>query len=105
MRDDSRNGAGCGEAKNGYSRDVRKEDLIAYANRDWAGNERRKREFMAQQACAMTVTERLAVGDELRRYAQMLHPEWPTAEDRAADLAVHLRVSESLRSVIRTGRR
>ena len=85
--------------------DVRKEDLIAYANRDWAGIERGKRELMAQQARQMTVTEKLAFGDQLRRYAQMLHPEWPTAEDREADLAVHIRVSESLRSVVRTRRR
>lgn len=102
MRDDSKNRRRCGGAILGL---VRKEDLIAYANRDWAGIERSKRELMAQQARAMTVTERLAAGDELRRYAQMLHPQWPTPEDRAADLAVHIRVSESLRSVVRTGRR
>ena len=78
---------------------VRKEDLIAYANRDWAGNERRKRELMAQQAREMTAGRKLAMGDSLRRYAYSFHPDWPTAEHRAEDLAVHIRVSECLRSV------
>ena len=86
-------------------RDVRKEDILAYVNRDWAGNEKRKREFMAQQAREMTAAEKLAAGDALRRHAKMLHPHWPTAEDRAADLATHVRVSEALRSVASIRRR
>ena len=82
-----------------FSEGMRKEDLIAYANRDWAGNERSKWQFRAKQAREMTATEKLAIGDALRHHAYSLHPHWPTAEHRAEDLAVHIRVSECLRSV------
>jgi hypothetical protein len=78
---------------------MRKEDFIAFAGRDWAAVAALKRRTWAESKRAMTPSEALAIGDELRRHAQALHPDWPTEEDRRADLAVHVRVSESLRRV------
>jgi len=70
-------------------------EAIAWAPRD-AVLERRT---WAELKRGMTPGEALALGDELRRHAQKLRPDWPTEEDRRADLAVHIRVSESLRRV------
>jgi hypothetical protein len=39
---------------------------------------------------------RLRLSDELRRHALLLHPDWPTAEQRAADYEAHVRLSERL---------
>jgi len=53
----------------------------------------------------MTPGDALRVGDDLRNYVKSLHPNWPTEEDRRNDLAVHVRVSESLRRADTTRRR
>jgi hypothetical protein len=78
---------------------MRKEDLVAYAGRDWAAVAALKRRTWAELKRGMTPGDALALADELRRHAQALRPDWPTEEDRRADLAVHARVSESLRRV------
>lgn len=88
-----------------FSRIVREDDLIAYAGRDWAAIEESKRRRWAEQKGRMTAAEALAVGDALRRHAALVRPDWPTAADREEDLAVHVRVSESLRSVDLSRRR
>jgi len=82
---------------------VRKEDLIAYARRDWAAVEERKRAHWA--AAKLTPDEALRIGDELRRHAAALRPDWPSAAERQDDCATHIRVAESLRSVDVTRRR
>lgn len=43
--------------------------------------------------------EALRMADELREWYRLRHPDWPTAADREADLAVHARVGAALRSV------
>lgn len=78
---------------------MRKEDLIAYARRDWQAIAASKRQRWAEQKSRMSPAEALSVGDELRHHAYALRPAWPTEEDRREDLASHLRVSEMLRSV------
>ncbi len=40
--------------------------------------------------------DRLRLADELRQHALLLHPDWPTAEQRAADHEAHVRLSERL---------
>lgn len=84
---------------------LRKEDVIAYARRDWAAFERMKRERWAEQRAHMTAGEVLRMGDELRDYVRSRRPDWPTSEDRQNDLAVHIRVSEILCRVQPPGRR
>jgi hypothetical protein len=76
---------------------VRKEDLIAFARRDWAAAERRKRAHWAAEQ--LTPEEALRLGDELRHHVATLQPDWPSQNERQSDLATHIRVSESLRRV------
>jgi hypothetical protein len=52
----------------------------------------------------MTAADALRVGDELRHYVSSLRPDWPSKDDRLDDLAVHIRVAESLRRVAKSGR-
>jgi GT2 family glycosyltransferase len=78
---------------------VRKEDLIAYARRDWQAIAASKRQRWAEQKSRMSAAEALSVGDELRHHASTLREGWPTEEDRREDLASHIRVAEMLRSV------
>jgi hypothetical protein len=78
---------------------MRKEDIIAFARRDWKAIEESKRRRWTEQKSRMEPAETLSIGDELREYARSLRPDWPTEEDRRNDLAVHVRVSESLRRV------
>lgn len=58
-----------------------------------------KQRRWVEQKSRMTAAEALAIGDELRRHAMEVLKGWPSEADRQADLAVHIRVSESLRRV------
>jgi hypothetical protein len=78
---------------------VRKEDVIAFAHRDWDAVAALKRRWWAEQKSRMTPEEALEVGDELRRHVSAIRSDWPTEEDRRKDLASHIRVSEMLRRV------
>lgn len=81
---------------------MRREDIIAFASRDWDAIAEHKRRYWADNA--MTPDERLAIADELRNHALALHPDWPTPEQREEDLATHIRVGEALRRVRRPHR-
>jgi hypothetical protein len=78
---------------------MRREDIVAFARRDWAAVAASKRQRWAEQKARMTPAEALQVGDELRRHVRSLQQDWPTEADRQADLTVHVRVSEGLRRV------
>jgi hypothetical protein len=82
---------------------VRKEDLIAFARRDWAAVEEWKRAHWAAEM--LTPEEALCIGDDLRRHVAELRPDWPSADERRTDLATHIRVAESLRRVDTSRRR
>jgi hypothetical protein len=84
---------------------VRSEDIIAYAQRDWNAIAELKRRRWTEQKSHMTAAEALHIGDELRHHAASLLESWPTEDDRRKDLAVHVRVSESLRLVEPSRRR
>jgi len=78
---------------------VDREQLLAFAHRDWSQVAEAKTAFWREAKRDQSVADLLAVGDLLRRHAQAVRPDWPSARDRAEDLAVHLRVSEALRAV------
>ncbi len=84
---------------------MREEDVITFARRDWRAIADAKRRRWAEQKRSMTPAEALNVGDALRDHVSALHDGWPSEEDRSRDLAVHIRVSESLRRVKRQSRR
>lgn len=84
---------------------MRTEDLIAFARRDWQAIAASKRRRWSEQKSRMTPAEALQAGDELRQHTLALLDGWPTEQDRRNDLAVHIRIAESLRRVKPPGRR
>jgi hypothetical protein len=73
--------------------------IRAFVRRDWAQVARAKTAHWIAQKAGRSPTEILDAADALRRHAMIVRPEWPSDEDRAADLAAHRRVSEALRAV------
>lgn len=78
---------------------MRREDIVAFAKRDWAAVADVKSSHWAERKRSMAADQALAVGERLRQYAREVKPGWPDANEQAADLASHLRVSEALRAV------
>jgi hypothetical protein len=78
-----------------YTRPVERRDLEALLSRGWDAAARSEEAYFR----ALPAAEKLRISDELRRSAQMLRPDWPSAPDREADLACHVRVAELLRRV------
>lgn|GEM_PF-1847900 len=77
---------------------MRREDLIAYASRDWSAiAEEKTRTWLAARE-QRTATESLLLSGALLDYVQSLHPDWPTESDRQEDLLHHQRVSKALQS-------
>lgn len=74
-------------------------DIRSFVARDWAAIDREKARYWSERKRAMTALDALAVGDALRRYVQDVRPGWPDADERAADLALHVRVAGALRAV------
>jgi hypothetical protein len=79
---------------------VTRDDLVRFATRDWAAVEAGKAQYWAERKRGMTPAEALRLGDDLRRFAETVRPDWPTAAERAADHQVHERVTEALRAVV-----
>jgi hypothetical protein len=73
--------------------------ILAFARRDWAMIAEAKTRYWMERKRDLSAAGLLSVGDQLRRHALAVRPDWPTDADRAADLAVHERVTEALRAV------
>jgi hypothetical protein len=71
-----------------------REDVIAFAHRDWSTIAALEQRRWAEQKSHVNAAEALSVGDELRHHASALRNDWPTEEDRRKDLASHIRISE-----------
>ena len=76
-----------------------RDDILAFARRDWAMVAESKTRYWLERKRTLSAAELLAVGDELRRHALTVRPDWPTDAERAADFATHERVTEALRAV------
>jgi hypothetical protein len=76
---------------------VSRTKVAGFRDPDWRLVERAKTDFWIQQKAALTPSEVLRLGDELRRYAQAARPDWPDAAERDADLALHTRICQALR--------
>jgi hypothetical protein len=63
-----------------------KESVRAYVDRDWSVFERTPR--------TQDPARSHALADALYEAVRRANPGWPTAEDRAADLAAHVRATE-----------
>jgi hypothetical protein len=83
---------------------VNKEDIVAYARRDWKAIARLKAEHWEAVRERAGRAEGIRIADELRRQVRLSHPDWPTPEERRDDLDTHARTSEKLKSAILAGR-
>jgi hypothetical protein len=84
---------------------MKREEIRAFAWRDWAAIADAKTAFWAERKRSMTAEEALATAEMLRQHALQVKPGWPDAEERAADLALHVRLSEALGAVPANGTR
>jgi hypothetical protein len=78
---------------------MRREDLIAFARRDWASVAAMKERYWAEQKGRMSAADVLRLSDELRAAMTSRREDWPSQDERRLDLATHVRVSESLQRV------
>ena len=78
---------------------MRREDLIAFARRDWQSVAAMKQRFRVEQKRRMTASEALQLSDDLRASVTSRRTDWPSDDERRADLETHARVSESLQRV------
>jgi len=76
---------------------IAEDDLRAFAERDWGLIEELKARHWAESKQGLSPLQSLAIAEALRRHVCALRPDWPNAAERDADLAVHARVSASLR--------
>jgi hypothetical protein len=74
-------------------------DVERYLHRDWRAVEAAKVEFWIERKAELSAVELFALVDGFRAFERALRPDWPTEAERAADLAVHARLSEQLRRV------
>ena len=78
---------------------MRKEDLIAFARRDWPRLAAMKDRFWIEQKQRLSPSQALQIGEDLRTSVTSRRGDWPSDEERRSDLASHARVSESLQRV------
>jgi hypothetical protein len=76
---------------------VKKEDLIAFARRDWAALAEVKREFQRARVAARGAVVHFEIVDMLRAQVHAQRPNFPSAEEREADLLAHVQLAERLR--------
>ena len=82
---------------------MRAEDVRAFMRRDWAAVAEAKEAAWLDVRRVQGVAGVLRLADALRAHARQVRPDWPSADDRAEDLATHERVSEALRRAGRVG--
>jgi len=71
--------------------------IRAFVDRDWRSIRDNKDDYWAERITRLGPGEGLRIAGELRAQVIAMHPDWPAAEDREADLANHARLSELLR--------
>lgn len=84
---------------------MRREDLIEFATRDRTVLAGLKAGYWGDRRRERGAAEGLRAADELRKHMRNLRSDWPSPEERDADLATHVRVGEMLRRVAARGPR
>jgi hypothetical protein len=82
-----------------YVHGLDRDDILAFARRNRSLVAEAKTAFWIGCTNSLSPAAVLALGDEVRRHASGIHPDWPDEPERAADLAVHRRVTEALGAV------
>ena len=80
---------------------MEREAIRQFVCRDWSQVAEAKTRSWLDSKRGRSLADVLITGDQLRRYAQSMRPDWPSAAERDADLATHRRVAEALHA---TGR-
>lgn len=75
---------------------MKREDLIAYARRDWSVLAELKREFRRARADRGAEASFAAV-DALRAQVHAMRPDYPSEADRQADLDAHVLLADRLK--------
>jgi hypothetical protein len=78
---------------------MERSDLIAYARRPWGLLAEADAEHWLARKRELGPAEGSRMAGELYALVTLQRPDWPCREERDADLAIHVRVSEALRSV------
>jgi len=76
-----------------------RDDVVAFVARDWAAVADRKARYWSERKATLSLPDLLRISADMREHVRTVRPDWPTEADRAADAAVHERVSEALRAV------
>lgn len=82
-------------------------DLAAlrdFVERDWGAAERDEDRWWREHEREHGSDAGFLVGAGLRRHVLAARPDWPSEQERAEDLATHLRVIDVLRRVRRGAR-
>jgi len=72
------------------------EDLRAYARRNWRAAEMGKREHWAREVAERGSLATFEASQALWEHVRGLRPDWPTPEERRADLAHHVALKRAL---------
>ena len=72
------------------------EDVRIYARRPWAMVTALKQEHWARERAARGPTATFEVSQALWAHMRQLHPGWPSAEERRADLAHHVALKRAI---------
>ena len=78
---------------------MRRQDLIDFAERDWSAIAELKADHWPERKRRCGREEAFRAADDLRRYVAAVRPDWPDEAARAADIASHVAVGQSLRRV------
>jgi hypothetical protein len=72
-------------------------DIREFVARDWAAARDAKDDYWGARIATLGPAEGLRIAGELRAQVIAMQPDWPTPEDREADLASHARLSQLFR--------
>jgi len=76
-----------------------REDIRAFANRDWRAIARAKREHQARLFRERGPLAMVQIARDLFAHARKVDPDWPSASERKADLDHHVALKRALASV------
>jgi urease accessory protein UreF len=83
---------------------VTRDEIVKFAERDWVAIEDDKALHWAARKRTMSPAAALRLGDDLRRHAKAMRPDWPSEAERMADQDTHACVTKALRAVARATR-
>jgi hypothetical protein len=84
-----------------YTHLVDDADVRAWAARDWPAAERAKQEYWARAYAEHGPVVTVTAAQELWQHMRSVRPDWPSDDERAADLAHHVALKQTLDAAAR----